>query len=52
MSTIEPSLLYFLSAFGVLAWMPRLFSMPQASMPRSRSAPTSSPDAEPATSSL
>jgi hypothetical protein len=52
MSVMEPSLLYFLSAFGVLAWIALLFSMPQASMPLSRSAPTSSPLAEPATSSL
>ena len=41
-----------IGAFGVLAWMARLFSMPQASMPRARKAPTSSPLAEPATSSL
>ena len=52
MSTIDPSLLNFFSSFGVLAWIARLFSMPHASMPRARSAPTSSPLADPATSSL
>src|SRR3977135_1484413 len=51
-STIDPSLLNFFSAFGVLAWIARLFSMPHASIPRARSAPTKSPLADPATSSL
>src|SRR6202158_2057238 len=51
-STIDPSLLNFFSAFGVLAWIARLFSMPHASIPRVRSAATSSPLADPATSSL
>ena len=51
-STIDPSLQNFLSSFGVRAWIARLFSMPHASIPRARSAPTSSPLAQPATSSL
>jgi len=46
MSTTDPSLLNFFSCFGVLAWIARLFSRPQASTPRARSAPTNSPLAE------
>ena len=49
---IEPNKLNFFSAAGVFAWITRLFSIPQASMPRARNAPTSSPLADPATSSL